>query len=446
MGNGRLVPSRFTLTTKHFQCLVPGVVLVATSLFTDPVFGGPYQDSAHGDPSFGVKRSSIATLGYGQGNCSHCHEPHASNDGSEPEPVAGSPSTDTLFYDSFVSQTDNFCLQCHTTVASQQTGGITNKSYSYRAGNWTNDTTSDIEDAFAYTAPGSSHNLQDIKTFIDGKWGYTADSNPCVACHNPHAAQGDPLASTNPKTSGARGWPVSRPSEHTDSPWDVWGNDANEQLDDLTTKYQAPYRYNTTSVYEPDGTTTDDGSNLTDYITFCTDCHNTTNTIWSTNLGRNLKQIDWSTEKHGFGNADVSLCNENPYPIGNYPGLGKVLSCLDCHEPHGSPNALLLRKEINGEELGGTVTSYSDTNMHFVCDTCHLSDAEIDPGCQVDHYYIIHHDNEGCNSDRPYAAAGCGHCHPSGGGGTSSCLGGAPTIACTNCHFHGSSASGNPTF
>jgi len=38
--------------------------------------------------------------------------------------------------------------------------------------------------------------------------------------------------------------------------------------------YQAPYYFNSTITYEPDGSATANGSNLTDYVTFCTDCHN----------------------------------------------------------------------------------------------------------------------------------------------------------------------------
>jgi predicted CXXCH cytochrome family protein len=334
-------------------------------------------------------------------------------------------------------------VQCHVDSGAVQAGGyITNRSYSYRAGGWTADPLDDIKEAFSFTAPASSHNLKDISTFINGKWGYTADSNPCVACHDPHAAQGDPLASPNStKSSGTRGLLVSRPSQHASTPWNLWGDD----MLDYTTNYQAPFRFGTTSAYEPDGSTTQDGSNLTDFNTFCSDCHNATNTIYSTNLGRNLRTIDWENEKHGKGNANTSLCGDNPYPSGG-SGLGKVLSCLDCHEPHGSSNAFLIREEVNGVALGGTIGSFSTTNWHYLCDRCHQDDKEINASCQEDHYYISHHVNTGCNSDRPYNPSSCSTCHGGGGGGGGDCTSGRSKMICTDCHFHGSSVSGNPTF
>lgn len=63
---------------------------------------------------------------------------------------------------------------------------------------------------------------------------------------------------------------------------------------------------------EPNSSTTQDGSNLTDMVSFCTDCHNTTNTIYSTTLGRNLKYIDWNNEKHGLGDATNTISMDNP--------------------------------------------------------------------------------------------------------------------------------------
>ncbi len=415
------------------------MVLLAPACFPGQALSGPYINSAHGDTTSGVSRNSTAALGYTRGNCAHCHEQHASINGSEPAPASGTPDEYALFYTNFVSQTDGVCLKCHVQIGSEQAGGITNRSYSYRAGGWTSDTLADITEAFSFTSPSSSHNLSDIKTFISGQWGYTADSNPCVACHNPHAAQGDPLGdSTSPKSSATRGWTVARPAEHNSSPWGLWGDDPGEKMSDYTADYQAPFRFGSTITYEPDGSTTQDGSNLADFNTFCTDCHNTTNTIYSSNLGRNLRTIDWDNEKHGRGNADTSLCGDDPYPNGT-TGLGKVLSCLDCHEPHGSTNAFLIRPEANGGVLGGTVGSFSTTDWHYLCDRCHQDDKEIDPACQEDHYYISHHQNTGCNSDAPYTPFSCGSCHSGGGGGgPASCTSSRAKKICTDCHFHGS--------
>lgn len=395
-------------------------VLLAISL---SYAANDYTNSDHGDTSYGVSRTS--TSGYTKGLCGHCHEMHASIDGSEPAPSAGSPSKYTLFYTNHVSQTDNFCFKCHDNTTSVAATAIMNRSYSYRAGGWTADTLNDILEAFSNPPSISSHNLGDIRTFITGKWGYTADSNPCCACHNPHAVQGDPANSgSTAKSSGTRGYPISRPSQHaTLSTWGVWGDVAAEKMSNYTASYQAPYRFGSTTTYEPDGSATTNGSNLTDINTFCIDCHNATNTIYSTNLGQNLKFIDWDNEKHGKGLAEGAITVDAPYST----TMGYVLSCTDCHEPHGSPNVFLIRKEVNGGTLGGTISTFSTTDWKYLCARCHQEDTGP---CRTTPVFEDIHHNAG--TDRPYTQTSCGSCHSSGGG----C---PPTMTCTNCHFHGSS-------
>ena len=407
---------------------------------------GPYLESAHGSSSYGVKRSS--TPDYPKGHCAHCHEAHAGIGGNEPAPVGG-PMDYTLFYYNYVNQTDGFCFECHNTTTYQETS-FNNYSYSYRAGGDSTTCPDTILSAFSFidetgnpvlncgSSSGSSHKLTDIKSFITGKWGYTADSNPCAACHDPHRAKKDP------HTSGSRGWPVSRPSGHADtSTWELYGDDATEKMSNYSVNYQAPYQNKTLSTYEPDGSATQDGSNLTNYVTFCTDCHtNVVNSIYSNALGRYLKPIDWNVEKHGKGNADVSLCGNDPYPSGS-SGLGKVLSCTDCHEPHGSTNAFLTRNKVNGDVLDGNIGSFSTTDWHYLCDSCHKDDKEINTNCQEDHWFISHHSNQGCNSDRPYNPSNCSKCHSGSGGSNSpSCYNmNRSKLICTNCHYHGSSVT-----
>ena len=387
------------------------VILIPAS----PVQAGSYLLSAHGDSANGVSRTSTAALGYAQGNCAHCHEPHASIQGSEPAPADGSPSSFLLFTTPFTNQSTSLCFDCHVDTGSRQTGGaITNRSYAYRAGGWTSDTLNDVQESFAFTSPGSSHNLSDIQTFIASQsWGYAADANPCVACHNPHAAQGDPENAPNAaKSSTTRGWLISLPSQHGGNPWPLWGDDASERMNSYTSAYQAPYRFGSTSTYEPDGSTTQDGANLTDFVTFCTDCHNATNTIYSTNLGRNLRQIDWANEKHGLGSADEYIDMLPPYTAGS-GSLGYVLSCLDCHEPHGSSNPYLLRQEVNGGALAGAITTTTGSTFSYLCERCHDNTTNT--------WQDIHH----FTNDSAYARRACSTCH-----------GGYPQD-CSRCHYHG---------
>jgi len=382
-------------------------------LYPDRASSGPYLDSAHGNYTgsspYGVLRTSLSTPpnDYGRGNCAHCHEQHASIGGAEPAPTGG-PDKYALFYTNHVSQTDNFCFKCHDNTTTYAATAIKNYTYSYRAGACPAATCSedDILQVFTYGPPTStttsSHRLDDIKTFINGKWNYTADSNPCGGCHNPHRAQGDPANSTLTKSSITRGWPVSRPSQHSkdNNAWGLWGDNlltATERMSNYVgaLTYQAPYRYYTTtpSSLEPQGNALTDNTtaaaSTTDFVTFCTDCHHYSPTPVSTRLGNtNLRDINWETSVHGkvdsYFSSDISE-RDAPYNVTkNY-----VLSCTDCHEPHGSPNyCYLIRKEVNG----ATTSFTGDTRAAWdsLCNWCHTSHVSSHKGsqdCSNCHYH-----------------------------------------------------------
>jgi hypothetical protein len=329
---------------------------------------------------------------------------------------------------------------------------VTNLTYSYRAGRWV-DSVNNILQSFSYSSPATSHNLDDISTFITSEWSsYTSDSNPCSACHNPHAAQGDPLGngggSTSSKTSGSRGWPVSLPSLHSkdSTAWGLWGDDdTDERMDDYIAlkggTYQAPYQYSSTN-YEPDGSTTTDGSNLADYVTFCTDCHDNTNTnIYSTTLGRPLYYFDWgasssTSEKHGRGNAtdDGTFASVeiddliDPYDEGISGTTDYLLSCTDCHEPHGSANRYLLREGVNGGTLATSLTRLSYTTaaektemidgMKSLCGKCHDT--------SLTNIKTVHH--KAYNDHFPGDNVRCAYCHEPDADDMRNCL---------LCHYHG---------
>jgi predicted CXXCH cytochrome family protein len=369
--------------------LISGLITTFMLCSFSPASAGPYLDSAHGDTTAGVNRSGMEVttgLGYTRGNCAHCHEQHASIEGTEPSPTGG-PDNYALFYDNFVNQTDGLCLQCHVASGGEQIGNIVNRSYSYRAGGWTSDTVNDILTAFSFTiAPASSHDLSAIQTLLDGNWGYTTDSNPCTACHNPHAVQGDPLNSPNSPKTSTRGWPISRPSEHTNSPWDLWGNNYTspgagngERMDNYTANYQAPFRSHggTPASLEPIGdpiaSPATAASNTTDFVTFCLDCH--------VNAIGGVSAIDWSSatgDIHGarartatFDKGTVQSAL-SPYTETSATTPNYVLSCLDCHEPHGSPSFALLRAEVNGIAITQPVDSTNlNNNAAAFCGACH---------------------------------------------------------------------------
>lgn len=394
---------------------------------------GPYTNSAHGNSGYGVDRSTIdgtspfpdATNVYAKGHCAHCHEQHASVGG-----VSTTPSKYVLFYDNYVAQTDAFCFKCHDNTTTYAATAIANRSYSFRAGNYDDSSINyNIKQAFGLT---SSHNLANIRTFLSttapSAWGYNADSNPCTGCHNPHSVQGDPenqpTNKDNPKNPGTRGWPVSLPSEHENLySWNIWGDQQageTERMSNYTSLYQAPYRVDGAIEepykYEPDGSNTTNGSNLTDYVTFCQDCHS------DSNISAYVTLIDWDSEsgsgdavtagdKHGMNAGTTHVYLNAPYAAAwtaNNPN-GIVLACTDCHEPHGAPNLMLIRNEVNGGTLTANITTFDSDQWEYVCAKCHSASMEI-----------IHH----TGTDAPYNPdKQCAICHAN---------------TCSDCHHHGS--------
>jgi len=365
-------------------------------LHPDSANSGPYLISAHGNSEEGVNRSSLSSFGYSKGNCAHCHEQHASIGGTEPAPDSpAGPDFYLLFQNLWESpiQSNLFCFGCHRESGSNQSGGfINNYSYSYRRGGDFSYTCPDsIFGAFQFVgnngqsqpnpdpvcasaAKGSSHMLKDVRDETlkgESEWGFSSTGSqvdPCSGCHNPHKAKKD--------------FPCSLPSAHANIyAWEVWGDDSSEKMNHYTSYYWAPKRVN--GGFEPDGTLTQNGSNVPDYVTLCTKCHTKDNVIYSSRLGRNLFRINWladgdfhGTRPRNDGPGDKSGNEEfgdliEPYKDkvgGAYTYNNYVLSCTDCHEPHGSPNEFLLRKTVNGtpvDIIGGNGL-WSDW-----CHTCH---------------------------------------------------------------------------
>jgi hypothetical protein len=329
------------------------------------------------------------------------------------------------------------CFDCHTeTNQLQDPIGPMNQQYSYSniAGGDPNTCPNNINRAFAFitsdctlsragncgSSVGSAHCLKDIAIFLKGMWntwGFSsvaANNDPCSGCHNPHRAQRDPHTSTGRITNGKLVSSVSRPSRHSkdNNVWDLWGDDASERMDAASSyQYWAPYRVNV--GYEPDGSSTQDGSNLVSHAYVCIDCHNTTNTIYSTRLGRNLTNINWGGggDVHGlrpYSKGGLCLCSvcpptrycdldgkgwlNDPYQTndGIFFRTNYVLNCTDCHEPHGSPNEFLLRTTVNGVQVnvnnGGPIGGTRSGCWYNFCTACHglnTNSIEHDPsqGC-----------------------------------------------------------------
>ena len=400
------------------------ITLPATSLFA-----GAYLDSAHGSGTSGVFRPIIGNpppsgFGYSKGNCAHCHEQHASIAGTEPVPTTGAASYE-LFAQNFntaaktgtYSESDNFCFYCHNDPTSAQS--VINYDYSRNFGCAINGPTT----VLGAMNQASYHNLWDVWDFSKNNFSWFTDySNPCNACHNPHIAKRNWANPADPSFSA-----ISKPDDHFNPV--VWGTD-NTMDSSYNTKYQSPYCSGTT--FEPAGSSDAAASRAStpDYVAFCTTCHTTTNTIFSTTLNRNLEPIDWSStgDKHGLRLMDGSVSTKEPFDTPS-SGTNFVLSCLDCHEAHGSQNIMLLRRRANGSNLTSTITSSDGNEWGLLCLNCHIDDEANGSGNAIQWEYVHHK-----VSDAPYSQIQCSRCHSGGGGGPS-------PIPCLDCHYHGGKAT-----
>ena len=366
---------------------------------------GPYTQSIHGNGTAGVKR---CLTDYSAGNCSHCHEQHASIDGEEPSPIAGGPAPFALFSDNFNNaaqsgpyvMTDNFCFSCHVAAGGlQDGGGITNYQYAITYGGYTTNSVTDILGAFNLN---SYHNLYDIRTFAESKFSFFKEaSNPCAACHNPHLAKNHRDHPSDPAYTT-----ISRPTDH-DS---LWGDDANERMSNYA--YRSPFYYGSTNTHEPGGVAVHDGSVTTDYNAFCLDCHQyevpvstpgVTSMNPNTSFGH-LTAINWSSggDMHGerarffgVGGAGSGCVGTIIAPYNSAPVLNNyVLSCLDCHDPHGTildttgrPSTYLLRKEINNNKVDGCGPAVQNFCESDFCFSCHTNSHAGPQGCFACHYH-----------------------------------------------------------
>ena len=189
-----------------------------------------------------------------------------------------------------------------------------------------------------------------------------------------------------------------------------------------------------------------------DIIPFCLDCHNTAQDDSET-ITWNLGTID---DIHGEGNitgaafldvldgindGDITEDEEGNYSI----------SCIVCHEPHGTSNVMLIREEVNGAALGGTIPTIIPTNctppfstgnkeLGYLCNRCHEDDGDYYGSQYENRWYWVHH----ASSDHPYSLRKCRACHTSGS--NSGHASSRNPIDCNCCHYHGSTDSSAPAY
>ena len=221
----------------------------------------------------------------------------------------------------------------------------------------------------------------------------------CVSCHKVHQSSGKFWDAEAGKT------PVSRYPTG-----ELWGDEASEKIGqfDVADIYQAPSMGQSGNDLSGNPLPIDLGGNplltdtvLPDYNTLCLSCHQYA-------FG-GLAAIQWTTKKHGSAAADPHLGGD-PWQDTGYPLLGTYdtalrgqyfMTCIDCHEAHGSDNAELARRIVNGTVISPTITDLSSKDWVYFCDACHSY-----PGA-ARHM-----------SDEVKAKLGnpsCSFCHPGGG-------------------------------
>lgn len=389
-----------------------------------------YTTSAHGDTAsdgdlaYGVLRDSLSST-YAQGNCGHCHEQHLAGI----EGLLFSTSFDATATTNTYTAAQNVCFQCHRATGSVQSGGgISNENYSATFGGAAA-TTGGIMEAFNQA---SYHNLYDLQRYITGGPGYGESHlnfpnfpswyNPCSGCHNVHIAKANKRSKSDPTETA-----ISKPSDHENLWGDSGGIEVMTIYGDISAGqgYQPPLYDGSTTLLEPDGAlsiATIQAGRTPNYNGFCIDCHNLDNSIYSTELERPLRGFDWETEVHGEAMAeDLGAITEMRSPYSDAKLGDYVLSCLDCHEPHGSSNEYLIRTNVNA---GSVYLPLGETFWNALCGRCHAS---------VDDLMGVHHkarDEAGWTGP-----TNCSLCHlEEPKQGTAGLM-----QPCVDCHFHGSS-------
>jgi len=402
--------------------LLIGALLVWVFMASDAIawHTATYADSAHGDNSEGVNRSGT---GYPTGSCAHCHDTFNANF------CENDPNGLMLFAPrNPVSQTDNFCFQCHASDGAAQQ--VTNYDYGATFGGGAA-MSNNIKDAFNFGPPnqywttGSSHNLYSVRHWTEtvppGDW-ISEDTNACLVCHSPHLSQKNfPVAATDQggiKTAIRR---PQAPSSGTNQPGNLWGDESGnfELLAEDSIVYQAPYHVSFESgVFEPAGDTTSDGSNLPNVVRFCAyqSCHSVYIPNIFTDADPNtvgdgpLWAINWTSSGNAHGaradspNNDPCLYGSLKEPYDN-PDANYVLACTDCHEPHGSEGAFLLRTVVNGKQVPPIeqwLNTQESAAVWEFCTACHNLNVPCGPhDC----------DNIPDNGLTDCSEFGCGYCH-----------------------------------
>ena len=304
---------------------------------------GPYTNSAHGNSTSGVDRSSIDSKygTYSNGNCAHCHEAHASLGGAEP-----APDTDTSEYghagpdkDLLFSEEEGVCETCHdfngpatddikTQIDKDNTEGspfYAHPTDDYSGRHEVSETTTTNMDPADY-ADGTSRHAE------------------CVDCHNPHAAGSTVHATeTNTVSSTSPLYKVCGIGVTNAGEWTVPTYTEIPTSTGISYEYELCFKCHSSWTTQPSGQT-----NIALHF-------NTNNSSYHS--------VEGTGKASGYGNY------ETPWDANS------LMYCSDCHGseissdpagPHGSTIEHILKGNYNRD----TGKSGLDTSDHL-CFDCH---------------------------------------------------------------------------
>ncbi len=211
----------------------------------------------------------------------------------------------------------------------------------------------------------------------------------CPTCHNPGLVTGK---------SAEGGYPLTLPGE-PDKLWTQKLIDGWPEYDNPPWPYNTPPKpliYGQPYKDDPDPDADEDevekvlgpgAEDYSDYTTFCQTCHRQVSGRFGASNDYSRLKYDpirfisgdggGSIATHGLarGRETVSeyLYLREPFASRRQDEDGKVianlyLACVDCHEPHGSENAWLIRTKVNGSP--GVNVKY-DGKLYSLCNKCH---------------------------------------------------------------------------
>jgi len=359
--------------------------LALCSLLPQLALAGPYYNSAHGDGANGgvngVDRSGSEPLygNYDPGSCAHCHEQHASLDGSEPLPQGGLPDKYLLFDDALSG--NDFCAVCHGSADG-------------------NPPTGDVASAADYTASATYVSGHDPGSTV-----LPVGSEPlCVVCHDVHAATSTSHSeAVDGNTASGVLLKVVAGNTYT------WGSPGTpsgdlESLSDaipssttspITKEYELCFKCHAFGSGSPPGTWTDQGEefNPNNYSV-----HPVAGPVqWNNSVIRNnptsFLKTPWSTN------------------------LNKKMHCSDCHGsgvtgdpvgPHGSNNKYLLK------DWGAVADASAVYAPDRLCLRCHVDTYDggsLPAGSPWSHASNGAHQYEGEDYVAGDNVLGCYACH-----------------------------------